>query len=214
MAEPNLLYYGDNLDVLRRHVASASVDLVYLDPPFNSNATYNVLFRQHNDTLAASQIEAFGDTWRWDTAAAEAYEETVEAGGSVAQAMRAFNTLLGPSDMLAYLSMMAPRLVELRRVLKPTGSLYLHCDPTASHYLKLLLDSVIGADNFKNELIWKRTTPRRSRRSPRGAPERCVPGTSFAGPGGASSRRSAPCHAGMGWSKAAVTRRSARRENE
>jgi site-specific DNA-methyltransferase (adenine-specific) len=153
---PNLLYYGDNLDVLRQHVSDASVDLVYLDPPFNSSATYNVLFADH-DTKSAAQIRAFEDTWRWDEAAAYDYQTAVEQGGRVADALRAFRTLLGTSDMLAYLSMMAPRLVELQRVMKPTASIYLHCDPTASHYLKLLMDSVFGADNFRNEIVWRRT---------------------------------------------------------
>ena len=153
----NVLYYGDNLDVLRRHIAGESIDLVYLDPPFNSNATYNVLFAEPHGERAASQIQAFEDTWTWDDSAAWSYKQTVEAGGKVSDALRAFHTLLGPSNMLAYLAMMAPRLVELRRVLKPTGSLYLHCDPTASHYLKLLLDAVFGPVNFRNEVIWKRT---------------------------------------------------------
>src|SRR5450759_4071426 len=157
MTADNLLYYGDNLDVLRRHVKDETVDLVYLDPPFNSNASYNVLFSEHSGSQAAAQIKAFEDTWRWDQAAAEAYQETVEAGGRVSQAMQAFRTFLGDSNMLAYLAMMAPRLVELRRVLKPTGSIYLHCDPTASHYLKLLMDGVFGPENFVNEIVWKRT---------------------------------------------------------
>ncbi len=150
----NLLYYGDNLDVLRRHIKDDSIDLVYLDPPFNSNATYNVLFAEQNGTRSAAQIRAFGDTWRWDEAAAEAYQEIVETGGKVSQAMQAFRLLLGESNMMAYLAMMAPRLVELRRVLKPTGSIYLHCDPTASHYLKLLMDTVFEAANFGNEIVW------------------------------------------------------------
>ena len=137
----------------RRHVENESVDLVYLDPPFKSNQDYNVLFAEHG-TRSAAQIKAFKDTWTWDESAAAAYEETVEQGGQVAQAMQAFRTLIGTSDMLAYLAMMAPRLVELQRVLKPTGSLYLHCDPTASHYLKLLLDSIFGLGNFRNEVIW------------------------------------------------------------
>jgi adenine specific DNA methylase Mod len=160
MAEPtgNVLYYGDNLDVLRRHVGDESVDLVYLDPPFNSNASHNVLFGHADGTQAAAQIKAFDDTWHWDQTAAAAFQETVEAGGDVAQALAAFQTLLRPSTMLAYLSMMAPRLVELRRVLKATGSLYLHCDPTASHYLKLLLDAVFGPENFRSEIIWKRSS--------------------------------------------------------
>ena len=153
----NKLYYGDNLDVLRRHIDDESVDLVYLDPPFNSNASYNVLFAERDGTQAASQIKAFEDTWRWDQSAARACQEVIEAGGKVSEAMQAFRTLLGDSDMMAYLAMMAPRLVELRRVLKQTGSLYLHCDPTASHYLKLLLDAVFGPQHFLNEIIWKRT---------------------------------------------------------
>lgn len=153
----NRLYYGDNLDVLRRYVKDETVDLVYLDPPFKSNQDYNVLFAEHG-TRSAAQIKAFGDTWRWDQSSAAAFHETVEGGGEVAQAMRAFHTLLGHSDMLAYLSMMAPRLVELHRTLKPTGSLYLHCDPAASHYLKLLLDAIFAPAQFRNEIVWKRTT--------------------------------------------------------
>jgi DNA modification methylase len=153
----NRLYYGDNLDVLRRHVEDASVDLVYLDPPFNSNASYNVLFAERDGAQAASQIKAFEDTWKWDEGAARACNEVIEAGGKVSEAMQAFRTFLGDSDMMAYLAMMAPRLVELRRVLKATGSVYLHCDPTASHYLKMLLDAVFGAECFLNEIIWKRT---------------------------------------------------------
>lgn len=155
---PNQLYYGDNLDVLRRYIPDASVDLVYLDPPFNSNANYNVLFAAKNGTQAAAQIQAFEDTWRWDEAAARQFQETVEAGGSVADVLLGFERIVPASDMLAYLAMMAPRLVELHRVLKPTGSLYLHCDPTASHYLKLLLDGVFGPQNFRSEIIWKRSS--------------------------------------------------------
>ena len=153
----NILYYGDNLDILRRYVKDETVDLIYLDPPFNSNQAYNVLFEEKNGSRSSAQIQAFDDTWHWDMTAAEAYEELVEAGGNVAQALVAFRWLLGETDMMAYLAMMAPRLVELQRVLKPTGSLYLHCDPTASHYLKLLLDSVFGGRNFRNEITWKRT---------------------------------------------------------
>ena len=154
--DPDLLYYGDNLDVLRRHVKDETVDLVYLDPPFSSNANYNILFEEHGEK-AAAQVQAFTDTWEWNTEARAAYEEVVEAGGKTADTMRAFRTMLGGSDMLAYLAMMAPRLVELRRVLKPTGSLFLHCDPTASHYLKLLLDAIFGPQDFRNEIAWRRT---------------------------------------------------------
>ncbi len=156
-AQKNKLYYGDNLQVLREYIPSQSVDLIYLDPPFNSRQDYNVLFAEKDGTRSASQITAFKDTWEWNEEAARSYEEVVEAGGRVADAMRAFRTLLGGTDMLAYLAMMAPRLVELRRVLKETGSIYLHCDPTASHYLKLIMDAVFGAQMFRTEIIWKRT---------------------------------------------------------
>jgi site-specific DNA-methyltransferase (adenine-specific) len=150
----NTLYHGDNLDVLRRHIADESVDLIYLDPPFKSDQNYNVLFQEQNGSRSAAQIRAFEDTWQWDQVAAAAYQEVVEAGGQVSLAMQAFRTIAGASDILAYLSMMAPRLKELHRVLKPTGSIYLHCDPTASHYLKLLLDAVFGGANFRNEIAW------------------------------------------------------------
>lgn len=153
----NTLFYGDNLDILRHHIPPDCIDLVYLDPPFQSAQDYNVLFEQKNGTAAPAQIQAFEDTWRWDQAAARSYQEVVERGGDVSRAMQAFRTSLGESDMLAYLSMMAPRLVELRRVLRDTGSIYLHCDPTASHYLKMLMDAVFGPRNFRNEVIWKRT---------------------------------------------------------
>ena len=139
----NLLYYGDNLDVLRRHVKDESVDLIYLDQPFKSNQDYNVLFAERDGTRAAAQIKAFEDTWRRDRAAAEAFHEVVEAGGRVSQAMQAFRTFLGENPGapgLAYLANMTPRLVELRPVLKPTGSIYLHCDPTTRHYLKMLIE--------------------------------------------------------------------------
>lgn len=157
----NTLYYGDNLDILRRYIPDESVDLIYLDPPFKSNQDYNVLFAEQDGSRAAAQIKAFGDTWRWDQGSARAYEEMVEQGpGDASRVMQAFRTFLGDNDMLAYLSMMAPRLVELRRVLSPNGSIYLHCDPTASHYLKLLMDAVFGPTNFRNEIIWQRSTPK------------------------------------------------------
>ncbi len=156
----NTLYYGDNLDVLRRYSKDESVDLVYLDPPFKSNQDYNVLFAEKSGVKSAAQIKVFEDTWTWDQTAAVAYAMVVEGGGRVSQAMQAFHTFLGENDMLAYLAMMAPRLVELRRVLKPTGSIYLHCDPTASHYLKMLMDAVFGPDNFRNDIVWKRKAGR------------------------------------------------------
>jgi site-specific DNA-methyltransferase (adenine-specific) len=155
----NMLYYGDNLDVLRLHVKDQSVDLVYLDPPFNSNANYNVLFAEQDGSRSAAQIKAFGDTWRWDQGATDAYLETLKAGGEVADTLVAFTQLVGHSNMLAYLSMMTPRLVELRRVMKPTASIFLHCDPTASHYLKVLMDAIFGAKHFRNEIAWCYTGP-------------------------------------------------------
>lgn len=155
----NTLYYGDNLDILRRYIPDESVDLVYLDPPFKSNQNYNVLFKEKNGSQAASQIRAFEDTWTWSTDDEELYADLVTKGDKVADCLKAFRTFLGPCDMLAYLVMMAPRLVELRRAMKPTASIYLHCDPTASHYLKMLLDGIFGPINFKNEVYWKRSTP-------------------------------------------------------
>jgi len=150
----NTLYYGDNLDILKRYIKDESVDLVYLDPPFNSNQDYNVLFQEKNGSGATAQIKAFEDTWHWDHTAALAFKETVEKGGELSLVMQAFRTFLGENDMMAYLTMMAPRLVELHRVLKETGSIYLHCDPTASHYLKMLMDAVFSVNNFRNEIIW------------------------------------------------------------
>ncbi len=135
----NLLYYGDNLDVLRRHIKDETVDLVYLDPPFKSNQDYNILFAEKDGSRSASQFKAFEDTWEWNMESVRVFEELVESGGRVSDVMRAFRQFLGTNDMLAYLTMMAPRLVELRGVLQPKGSLYLHCDPTSGHYLKVLL---------------------------------------------------------------------------
>lgn len=155
----NKLFFGDNLVILREAVASESVDLVYLDPPFNSNASYNVLFGQHKGGEAGAQITAFEDTWHWGEEAQGAYEELVQTAPSkLVELMRAMRSFLGTNDMMAYLTMMAVRLVELHRVLKPMGSLYLHCDPTASHYLKLVMDGVFGAQCYQNEIIWKRTS--------------------------------------------------------
>jgi site-specific DNA-methyltransferase (adenine-specific) len=154
----NKLYYGDNYEVLKRYVKDETVDLVYLDPPFNSRQDYNVLFAEKDGSQSSSQIHAFEDTWEWNIDAQLSYELIVEQGGRVADALRAFKTFLFNSDMMAYLAMMAPRLIELRRVLKQTGSIYLHCDPTASHYLKILMDAVFGPENFRSNIVWKRTS--------------------------------------------------------
>jgi site-specific DNA-methyltransferase (adenine-specific) len=156
------LYYGDNLDILRRYIRDESVDLVYLDPPFNSAQNYNAFFQEKDGTAAASQIRAFEDTWTWNQESQRVYEELILQPGKVSEVMQAFKTFLGTNDMMAYLAMMCPRLVELRRVLKSTGSLYLHCDPTASHYLKLLCDAIMGKNNFRSEVVWKRTSAHNS----------------------------------------------------
>lgn len=153
------LYYGDNLQVLRDSIATDSIDLIYLDPPFNSQATYNVLFRAPSGEQSQAQIEAFEDTWHWNETAERAFDQVMHSGNTAAaDLLRAMRSFLGENDMMAYLTMMAIRLIELQRVLKPTGSLYLHCDPTASHYLKILMDSVFGPESFSNEIIWRRTT--------------------------------------------------------
>lgn len=153
----NTLYYGDNLHVLREHIKDESVDLIYLDPPFNSNANYNILFKSPEGHDSDAQIEAFEDTWHWNDKAEDAFDEVMRSGNTKAyDLLNAMRSFLGENDMMAYLAMMAVRLLELHRVLKPTGSLYLHCDPTASHYLKLLLDGIFGADKFRNEITWKR----------------------------------------------------------
>lgn len=158
----NRLYYGDNLEVLKQHVHANSVDLVYLDPPFNSNRSYNVIFNRHDiiSDADSAQIQAFDDTWRWTPVTEQQYAAYVggELPSGVADALVAFRTLLGENDATAYLVNMAPRLVELERVLKPSGSLYLHCDPTMSHYLKVLLDTVFSPERFLNEIVWKRTS--------------------------------------------------------
>jgi site-specific DNA-methyltransferase (adenine-specific) len=153
----NKLFYGDNLDVLRGF-PDGCVDLVYLDPPFNSNAGYNVLFKSASGAGADASIEAFDDTWTWGDSAKEALLDIAKGTNRPLQVMMsAMHDALQDSPLMAYLAMMAVRLVELHRVLKDSGSLYLHCDPTASHYLKLVLDAVFGAENFRNEIIWKRT---------------------------------------------------------
>ncbi|MEO8395757.1 MAG: DNA methyltransferase [Chloroflexota bacterium] len=157
----NKLYYGDNLDILRdpHYFPDACVDLIYLDPPFNSNRSYNVLFKDESGRSSDAQITAFEDTWHWGETAERTLDDLVmNAPPAVAAAMEALRTIIGRNQMLAYLVMMTARLVELHRVLKPTGSLYLHCDPTASHYLKIILDTIFGAVNFRNEITWKRTT--------------------------------------------------------
>ncbi|NQT35162.1 site-specific DNA-methyltransferase [bacterium] len=155
----NILYYGDNLDILCEHIPDESIDLIYLDPPFNSKRSYNVLFRESSGAASEAQIEAFEDSWHWGDSTMRAYDDVMRGSRQdVAKLLGAMVDGFGHNDMTAYLVMMAVRLVELHRVLKSTGSIYLHCDPTAGSYLRVILDSVFGPTNFKNEIVWKRTT--------------------------------------------------------
>ena len=154
----NRLYYGDNLDVLREQIPDESVDLIYLDPPFNSKANYNVLFKSPKGEQSEAQITAFEDSWHWTSESARTLEQLKFKHGELAELLDLMVRQFGHNDLSAYLVMMAVRLVELHRVLKQTGSLYLHCDPTASHYLKMMLDMIFGVKNFRNEITWKRTT--------------------------------------------------------
>ena len=154
----NQLYFGDNLHILREALVAETVDLIYLDPPFNSKRDYNLLFKSPKGQQSEAQITAFEDSWHWGEQAEREFDELLrQPNTDVAEMMRALRSFLGENDMLAYLTMMANRLLELHRVLKPTGSLYLHCDPTASHYLKIVLDGVFGKMNFVNEIVWKRS---------------------------------------------------------
>ncbi len=155
----NRLYYGDNLEILRNreYFPDACVNLIYLDPPFNSNRNYNVLFKSESGVDSEAQITAFEDTWHWGETAEDTYRDLITfAPEKVSTAIEALLNLIDRNQMMAYLVMMTARLVELRRVLKSTGSLYLHCDPTASHYLKIVLDAIFGVENFRNEIIWQR----------------------------------------------------------
>jgi len=166
----NVLYYGDNLEILRRHIPDNSIDLVYLDPPFNSKKDYNILFKENGGIESEAQIKAFTDTWHWTQAAENTYHDIVTNGPlKVGQLIGALHDAIGQNDVMAYLVMMTARLIELHRVLKPTGSLYLHCDPTASHYIKLVLDQIFEPANFvldqifepanfRNEIVWRRTS--------------------------------------------------------
>src|SRR5215218_10356223 len=154
----NTLFYGDNLPILREHIPDESIDLVYLDPPFNSNRNYSVLFRDESGKHSEAQIEAFEDTLHWSEHAEATFRGLVtDSPAEVGKAISALRDLIGTNQVMAYLVMMATRLVELHRVLKPTGSLYLHCDPTASHYLKVVMDTIFGPTNFVNDITWKRT---------------------------------------------------------
>ncbi len=165
MLKNRTLYFGDNLEILREKIPDESFDLIYLDPPFNSNRNYNVIFKEGLQDSPA-QVHAFEDSWHWTRDAQETFEELVgvrpsktKINADIVNLMQALEKLVGHNDMLAYLTMMTIRLIELRRVLKPTGSIYLHCDPTASHYLKIVMDTVFGKQNFRNEIVWCYTGP-------------------------------------------------------
>ncbi len=159
----NILYFGDNLEILRKYIPDNSIDLIYLDPPFNSKKDYNILFKENGGVESEVQIKAFTDTWDWGPTAQNTYHEIVTKGPvKVGKLIGALHDAIGGNDVMAYLVMMTIRLVELHRVLKPTGSLYLHCDPTASHYLKLVLDQIFGPANFRNEIVWCYSGPARA----------------------------------------------------
>lgn len=151
------LHFGDNLEILR-DIDEESVDLIYLDPPFNSKRSYNVLFKTKSDDAESAQFRAFEDSWTWGRDSARWFNELVMSGKPVGDVLSGLKGSIGANDMLAYLVMMAIRLVEMHKVLKPTGSIALHCDPTASHYLKLILDSIFGPLNFRNEIVWARAS--------------------------------------------------------
>ena len=164
----NSLYYGDNLDILKKHIKDETIDLIYLDPPFQSGKNYNQIFQPQAGGIkgATAQIQAFEDTWHWGEEAEREYTGLVTGtltteppGQKLIDLMKAMRGYLTEGPLLAYLCMMAPRLLEMKRVLKNTGSIYLHCDPTASHYLKLLMDAVFGGKNFRNEIVWCYTAP-------------------------------------------------------
>ncbi len=150
----NTLFYGDNLKVMREQIDDESVDLIYLDPPFNSQATYNILFKDEAGQAPPSQIKAFTDTWHWPDAAEDYDDLRISAPDNVRRLLEGLYDFIGPCAMMAYLVMMTSRLLEMKRVLKKTGSIYLHCDPTASHYLKIILDRIFGTKNYKNEIAW------------------------------------------------------------
>ncbi|GAA0607678.1 hypothetical protein GCM10009001_26250 [Virgibacillus siamensis] len=155
-AHKNMLYFGDNLFVLKTHIKSDSVDLIYLDPPFNSNRDYNQIFTYPDGAKSTAQIEVFEDTWYWNSDVEKSFAETINYyhNNLVSNFLISMRQLLGTNQMMAYLTMMAPRLLEMYRVLKTNGVLFLHCDPSASHYLKMLIDAVFGFKNFQNEIIW------------------------------------------------------------
>jgi site-specific DNA-methyltransferase (adenine-specific) len=158
----NTLYYGDNLEILRKYIPDESVDLIYLDPPFNSQRAYNVIFQDKTGKDSSAQIQAFEDSWTWSEETQTAFDQimTGDYPTELKDMIKAFKEFMGTSNLMAYLTMMAIRLVELRRVLKETGSIYLHCDPTASHYLKILMDQIFGLGILEMKLSGRGPNPR------------------------------------------------------
>ena len=157
-AEPNKLYYGDCLDVMSKFPENY-IDLICLDPPFNSNEKYSSIFKGSGMNIEP-QVKAFDDTWTWNDTAAERVENVKSASFNPARkVIAAFETFIPHSKMLAYTSYMAERLFQMWHILKDTGSIYLHCDPYASHYLKLIMDAIFGQKNFRNEIVWCYTGP-------------------------------------------------------
>ena len=152
----NKLYFGDNLEWLPQ-LPSESVGLIYLDPPFNSKATYNLLYKSPDGRAAQAQHQAFVDSWRWGPSTDLAFAIVMNSGSPAAGIISSLQNFMHKSDLMAYLTMMAARLLELHRILKSGGSIYLHCDSSASHYLKILMDSIFGSGAFLNEIIWKRS---------------------------------------------------------
>lgn len=149
------LYYGDNLEILRQELPGESIDLVYLDPPFNSNRSYDLLSTTRGGGSRPAGITAFQDVWAWGERAEREYGEVLRGPNeNAAHLTAALRGVLQDGPIMAYLVMMAARLIEIHRVLRGSGSLYLHCDGSASHYLKLLLDAVFGHENFRNEIVW------------------------------------------------------------
>ena len=149
------LHLGDNLTVMCG-MASETVDLVYLDPPFNSNRNYKIVFRGHEGLKADTHLPAFEDVWKWGDATEALFEELVREcrGQKIAETLSGLLNVVGRDRLMAYLVNITPRLVEIHRLLKQTGSVYLHCDPTASHYLKVIMDAVFGREHFRNEIVW------------------------------------------------------------
>lgn len=158
MRNDNMIYLGDNLQVIRSHIADRSIDLIYLDPPFASDADYTYVSANPIPGRACNSVTAFVDTWEWGMESTLMLDDLRTRNATLASLLSALTNGLRHNGLAAYLVMMGARLLELSRVLKPSGSLYLHCDASASSYLRVILDAIFGAENFRNEIAWKRTS--------------------------------------------------------